>query len=98
MGCIGGKDVASTTRNVLRCLMTNGVAAKMNFAGRGGKTAIQNMILLKAIIGKTTFSPVFIRRLTCIILVFLPSDNILICQASLHINAVQYMPFLLIVF
>jgi len=52
LGCIGGKDVASTARNVLRSVMTNGVAAKMNFAGRGGKTAIQSMLLLKVIIGK----------------------------------------------
>ena len=55
--------MASTTRNVLRCRMTNGVAAKMNIAGRGGKRAIQNMILLKAIIGETTFSPAFMCRL-----------------------------------
>ena len=54
VGSIGGKDVASTTRNVLRCLMTNGVAAQMNFAGRGGKTAIQNMKLLRIIFGKNS--------------------------------------------
>jgi hypothetical protein len=54
VGSIGGKDVANTTRNVLRCLMSNGVAAQMNFAGRGGKKGIQNMKLLKIIFGKKT--------------------------------------------
>jgi hypothetical protein len=52
LGSIGGKDVADTTRNVLRSLMNNSVAARMNFVGRGGKMAIQNMKLLHVIIGK----------------------------------------------
>lgn len=52
MGAIGGKDVAETTRNVMKNLMTNGLAARMNFVGRGGKTAIKNMKLLHVINGK----------------------------------------------
>jgi hypothetical protein len=52
LGSIGGKDVAETTRRVMRTLMTNTVAARMNFAGRGGKKAIKNMKLLRVIIGK----------------------------------------------
>ena len=56
MGSIGGKDVAETTRNVMKNLMTNAMAAKMNFVGRGGKTAIKNMKLLHVIIGKIQLS------------------------------------------
>lgn len=48
---MGGKDVPETTRRILRSLMTNAAAVRMNFAGRGGKTAIQNMKLLSVIIG-----------------------------------------------
>lgn len=52
LGSVGGKDVADTTRRVLRSLMTNGTAARMNFIGRGGKTAIQNMKILQVIVCK----------------------------------------------
>jgi hypothetical protein len=52
LGSVGGKDVADTTRHVMRDLMTNIVAGRMNFIGRGGKTAIKNMKLLKVIFGK----------------------------------------------
>ena len=45
----------STCRNMLRSLMTNGMAAKMNFARRGGKAAMQSMLLLKVIIGKKIY-------------------------------------------
>jgi hypothetical protein len=38
----------------MKNLMANGVAARMNFVGRGGKTAIKNMKLLHVIIGKIT--------------------------------------------
>jgi len=31
---VGGKDVAETTRRMMRSMMTNGVALKMNFAER----------------------------------------------------------------
>ena len=52
MGSIGGKDVADTTRNVLRNLMANTVASRMNFVGGGGKIAIKNMTMLHFITGK----------------------------------------------
>lgn len=55
MGSIGGKDVAETTRNVMKTLMANEVAARMNFVGRGGKTAIKTMKLLHVITGKVKF-------------------------------------------
>lgn len=63
MGSVGGKDVAETTRNVMKNLMTNGLAAKMNFVGRGGKTAIKNMKLLHVIIGKNKTSFLFLYSL-----------------------------------
>jgi len=47
-----GKDVAETPSNVMKNLMANEVAARMNFVGHGGKTAIKNMKLLQVIIGK----------------------------------------------
>ena len=53
LGSIGGKDVAETTRRVMRTLMTNAVAGRMIYAGRGGKKAIQNLKLMRVIIGKT---------------------------------------------
>ena len=52
LGAIGGKDIAETTRRVLRSLMANSVAQKMNFVGRGQKTGIQQMRLLQVVIGK----------------------------------------------
>lgn len=51
LGAIGGKDASETTRRIMRSLMTNAVAERVNFAGRGGKKAIQEMKLLQAIIG-----------------------------------------------
>jgi len=50
-GTIGGKYVAETTRRTLRCLMTNAVARRMNFAGWGNKTGIAEMKILDVIIG-----------------------------------------------
>ena len=55
MGSIGGKDVAETTRRILRSIMTDVVAVRMNFAGRGGKVAIKDMKLLRVIIGKSLY-------------------------------------------
>jgi len=52
LGAIGGKDIADTTRRVLRQLMTNNVARRMNFAGRGSKTGIAEMKILDVVIGK----------------------------------------------
>ena len=52
LGPVGGKDVSDTLRHVMRDLMTNIVAGRMNFIGRGVKTAIKIMKLLKVIIGK----------------------------------------------
>jgi hypothetical protein len=51
LGAIGGKDVAETTRRIMRNIMTNSVAARMNFAGRGRKTGISSMNILKVIVG-----------------------------------------------
>ena len=51
LGTIGGNDVAETTRRILRCLVTNVVACRMNFTGRGSKTAIAEMKILDVIIG-----------------------------------------------
>jgi hypothetical protein len=55
LGSVGGKDVAETTRRVLRSNMTDAVAVCMNFAGRRGKVAIENMKILRVIIGKSCF-------------------------------------------
>ena len=52
LGAIGGKDVAETTRRIMKSLMTNGVARRMNFAGRGSKTGISEMKVLDVVIGK----------------------------------------------
>jgi len=52
LGAIGGKDIADTTRRVLRQLMTNNMARRMNFAGRGSKTGIAEMKILDVVIGK----------------------------------------------
>ena len=51
LGSIGGKDVAETTRRIMRSLFADAVAICMNFAGRGGKLAIGGTRLLKVIIG-----------------------------------------------
>ena len=40
LGDIGGKDVAETTRRIMRSLLNDSVAICMNFMGRGGKQAI----------------------------------------------------------
>ncbi len=61
LGAIGGKDVPETTRRIMSNIMTTAVARQMNFAGRGGKVAIQNMKLLRVIIGmKFTLTVSFI--------------------------------------
>jgi len=52
LGAVGGKDVAETTRRIMRSVMTNGVAQKMNFAGRGRKTGINDMKVLNVVVGK----------------------------------------------
>jgi len=52
LGVIGGKDIADTTRRILRCLMTNAVAGRMNFAGRGHKHGISELKVLDVVIGK----------------------------------------------
>ena len=52
LGAIGGKDVAETTRRIMRSLMTNAVARRMNFAGRGSKTGICELKILNVVIGK----------------------------------------------
>ena len=42
------------TRNVLRNLMANAVAKRMNFVGRGGKTAITNIKCYMSLLVKNT--------------------------------------------
>jgi hypothetical protein len=61
LGAIGGKDVAETTRRILRSIMTNAVASRMNFAGRGSKTGIAEMKILDVVIGKKIFTLHLIR-------------------------------------
>ena len=56
LGTIGGKDVAETTRRILRSIMTNAVASRMNFGGRGSKTGISEMKILDVVIGKEIFA------------------------------------------
>jgi len=41
--------------------MTNAVASRMNFAGRGNKTGISEMKILDVVIGKETFALHLIR-------------------------------------
>lgn len=52
LGSIGGKDVPETTRRIMRSVFTNSLATRMNYLGRGGKTAIKNTSLLRCIIGE----------------------------------------------
>ena len=52
LGAIGGKDVAETTQRILHSLMTNGVARRMNFAGRDSKTGISDLKILDVVIGR----------------------------------------------
>jgi len=40
--------MADVTRRSMRTVMTNGVASRLNFAGRGRKTGIAEMKLLNA--------------------------------------------------
>ena len=56
LGIIGGKDVAETTRRIMRSLMTTGVARQMNFAGRGSKTGISEMKILEIVVGNKNCS------------------------------------------
>ena len=49
-GAVGGKD--DTIRRVLRTLMSNGMAGRMNFAGRGSKTGIADLKILDVVIGR----------------------------------------------
>ena len=48
---IGGKDVAETTRRILRSIKTNAVASRFNFGGRVSKTGISEMKILDVVIG-----------------------------------------------
>lgn len=50
LGSIGGKDVPEATRRILRSLMANSLALKMNFAGRGDKVGIAELKITKVII------------------------------------------------
>ena len=52
LGTIDGKDTTETVRRVLRSLMTNSVACRMNYAGRGSKTRIGEMKIRDMITGK----------------------------------------------
>jgi len=44
--------MADVTRRIMRTVMTNGVASRLNFAGRGRKTGIAEMKLLNAVVGE----------------------------------------------
>jgi hypothetical protein len=59
----------------MRSVMINDVAARMNFAGRGAKTGISSMKILKVIVGKRQairqhiicFRPLFL--VTCVLVI-----------------------------
>jgi len=53
LGALGEKDVADTTHRILHAVIVNSGAVQMNFAGRGGKLGIENMTLLRWVVGKS---------------------------------------------
>lgn len=61
LSAIDGKDVADTTRRILRSIMTNAVASRMNFTGHSSKTDICQMKILDVVIGKKIFKLHLIR-------------------------------------
>lgn len=52
LGCIGGKDVADTTRRIMKQVFAIPLARELNFAGRGEKTGIGAMEITAVIIRK----------------------------------------------
>ena len=50
LGCIGGKDIADTTRRILQQVFHNSLAWELNFAGRGEKTGVGAMKITTVII------------------------------------------------
>lgn len=52
LGIVGGSDTAETTSAVLSRLMRSAVARNLNWAGKGGKTAVGKMELSSIICGK----------------------------------------------
>ena len=52
LGCIGGKDVADTTRRILKQVFDVPLARQLNFAGRGEKTGIGGMAITAVVIRK----------------------------------------------
>jgi hypothetical protein len=50
LGSVGGRDVPDTTRRTMRTLMTNALAVRMNFEGRGDKVGISDSKVMKVII------------------------------------------------
>ena len=51
LGLIGGHNKYDVTRRIMRALMTNDLARKLNFAGRGNKQGIKDLKILSVIIG-----------------------------------------------
>ena len=52
LGCIGGRNVAETTRRILRHVFAIALARQLNFAGRGKKTGIAGMNFTAVIVRK----------------------------------------------
>lgn len=50
LGCIGGKNLADTTRRVMKQVFDIPLARQLNFAGRGEKTGIGAMAVTTVII------------------------------------------------
>jgi hypothetical protein len=53
LGTTGGKDIADTTRRILRQIMVTSVACRLNYLGRGKKMGIADMKLLQLVVGES---------------------------------------------
>ena len=51
LGLRGGKDVGTTTRKIMRTLMTNSLARCFNFVGHGAKHAFSALLLREVVNG-----------------------------------------------
>lgn len=52
LGCIGGRNVAETTRRILKHVLAVPLARQLNFAGRGLKKGIGGMHVTAVIVRK----------------------------------------------
>lgn len=51
MGLIGGHSIGDTTRRIMKALITNELAKKLNYKGRGEKFGVCGLKLLDVIFG-----------------------------------------------